>query len=269
MQLPLNRQKMKRSNWFVPALILFGTALVVLSIWAPQSKLNLGFNKKSLAKVIERIGIVKLQNNEMPSEIKLTASNYKLEALDVIRTESESEAVIEFQGGGQFRVSEKSEIVIDILESGSPLVVIRTGDIYIEKFGQSPSFWVRAEGQLYSASDYVLVDKKSGSKLIDARPVQTNRDQISQVEIENVLNSKKSDFFKCFGQLIQKNPQAAGQVLISFTIEKQGIPSKVEISKSDIPDANFKLCLGEVVSRTRFKAFSGNPIATVFPLKFE
>ncbi|MGZ3725483.1 MAG: AgmX/PglI C-terminal domain-containing protein, partial [Pseudobdellovibrio sp.] len=216
--------------------------------------------------IVERSGIVKLQNNEMPAEIQIN-SEYKFEALDVIRTENNSEAVIEFQGGGQFRLGEKTEVVLDVLDNGSPLVVIRTGEVFVEKFGKSPGFWIRSEGQLYSASDYVLLDRKNGTKLVDAMPTQ-EQEQISQVEIETVLNSKKNDFFKCFGQLIQKLPQASGQVLIAFTIEKQGATSKVEISKSDINDTHFKSCLIEVVLRTKFRSFSGNPIATVFPLKF-
>ena len=100
-------------------------------------------------------------------------------------------------------------------------------------------------------------------------PDQQNKEQISQIEIENILNTKKNDFFKCFGQLIQKKPLASGQVLISFTIEKGGNTSKVEVSKSEINDVSFNSCLIEVVSRTHFRAFSGGPIATVFPLKFE
>jgi hypothetical protein len=43
----------------------------------------------------------------------------------------------------------------------------------------------------------------------------------------------------------------------------------VEIAKSDIADPHFKNCLSEVVARTRFRSFNGEPIATVFPLKFE
>ncbi len=258
---------MKRSNWFVPIVITIGVAIIVLSLWAPQNKFNLGFNQKSLAQIIERSGVVKLQNNEMPAEIQIK-SDYKVEALDVIRTENNSEAVIEFQNGGQFRLAEKTEVVIDLLDNGSPMVLIRTGEIFVEKFGKSPGYWVRSEGQLYSATDYVLLDRKSGTKLVDAMPTQ-EQEQISQVEIETILNAKKNDFFKCFGQLIQKFPQATGQVLVAFTIEKQGTTSKVEISKSDINDSHFKSCLSEVVARTRFRSFSGNPIATVFPLKFE
>ena len=259
---------MKRSNWFVPTVITVGVVLIVLSIWAPQSRFLKNLSEKNLAHLVERTGVVKLQNNEMSAEISVN-NNYKIEALDVLRTEDGSEAVVEFQGGGQFRMSEKSEVVVDILDNGSPLVIIRSGEIFVEKFGKSPGFWIRSEGQLYSASDYVMMDRKNGSKLMEPLPSQKAQEQITQAEIEVILNSKKNDFFKCFGQLIQKTPQATGQVLISFTIERQGLPSKVEISKSDIADPHFKNCLSEVVARTRFRSFTGEPIATVFPLKFE
>ena len=259
---------MKRNNWVVPSLVIVGIVLIFFSIWAPQNNFQLGFSKKNLASIIEKTGSVKVQNSEMPlaSDVK---PGYTLESRDILRTDTNSEVLVEFNNGGQFRLAEKSEVLVDKLDSGTPLVVIRTGEIFIEKFGKAPSFWVRKEGQIYSAVDYALVDKKNSSRLTEAIPDQQNKDQISQMEIETILNSKKNDFFKCFGQLIQKNPQASGQVLISFTIEKQGSTSKVEIAKSDINDMSFKSCLLEVVARTRFRPFNGNTIATVFPLKFE
>jgi hypothetical protein len=258
---------MKKSNWIVPGLIVLGITLIFISTWGPQKKIDLGFSKK-IAIVIEKAGSVKLQNSGMPSdtEVKL---NYQIDIRDILKTETDSEALIEFSSGGQFRLAEKSEVLIDQLDTGSPLVVVRTGDVFVEKFGKAPSFWVRKEGQIYTAIDYALVDKKNASRLKEALPQSQSKDQLSQIEIEVILNSKKNDFFKCFGQLIQKNPQATGAVLISFSIEKQGHTSKVEISKSEILDADFKSCLMEVVARTHFRAFTGSPVATVFPLKFE
>lgn len=258
---------MKRSNWFVPGLIGVGIVLILLSIWAPQNKFS--FSKSNFARLVERTGAVKIKNNEMPAEV-LINPGYAIEVRDVLRTESESEGVVEFSGGGQFRLGATSEVLLDSLDNGQPVVVIRTGEIFVEKFGKpEQSFWVRSEGQLYSAVDYVLIDKKNAAKLTESIPAQQANEQLNQVEIESTLNSKKSDFFKCFGQLIQRNPQAAGAVLLSFTIERQGFASKVEISKTEINDASFKSCLVEVVSRTKFRPFNGNSITTVFPLRFE
>lgn len=259
---------MKKSNWIVPGLVIVGIALIFFSIWAPQNKLQLGFSKKNLATVIEKKGSVKVQNSEMPAATDINA-NYKLENRDILRTDIESEALVEFNSGGQFRIAEKSEVLVDKLDNGAPIAIIRTGEIFIERFGKAPSFWVRSEGQIYSAIDYTLSDKKKSSRLREPIPEQQNAEQISQMEIETLLNSKKNDFFKCFGQLIQKNPQAAGSVLISFTIQNQGNTTNIEITKSDIVDLNFKSCLMEVVARTRFRSFRGPPVATVFPLKFE
>ncbi|MEK6627925.1 MAG: AgmX/PglI C-terminal domain-containing protein [Bdellovibrionota bacterium] len=259
---------MKKNNWLVPVLIAAGVALIFFSTWLPQNNFQLNFSQKKLAKVIETTGSVKFQNSEMPAavEIKITDN---INDRDIIRTDSNSEVLIEFNSGGQFRVAEKTEVLIDVLDNGTPVVVIRTGDIFIEKFGKTPSFWIRQNGQIYSAIDYALIDKTRTNKLTEALPASHLKENISQLEIETVLTSKKNDFFRCFGQLIQKNPQASGQVLISFLIEKQGRATKVEISKSDISDVTFKVCLQEVVARTRFRAFSGNAVATVFPLKFE
>ncbi len=259
---------MKRNNWFIPVLIIFGLLIIALSIWAPQSQFGLNFNQKPLAIVNETTGDSQFQNNEMPSESKLFLKQ-KLEALDIIRTYALSEVLVQFSNGGQFRVLEKSEVLLDVLDNGSPAVIIRSGNIAIEKFGASPSFWIRHDGQLYNAADYVLVDPKNSIRLKDEVTSQANKEQITQIEIENTLNAKKADFFKCYGQLIQKKPQASGQVLISFSIEKQGFTSQVEISKSDMNDGPFKSCLGEVVSRTKFRSFTGNTITTVFPMKFE
>ena len=62
----------------------------------------------------------------------------------------------------------------------------------IEKFGKAPSFWVRKDGQIYTAVDYALVDKKNASRLKEAIPANKSKEQITQMEIENILNSKKN-----------------------------------------------------------------------------
>ncbi|MBY0451968.1 MAG: FecR family protein, partial [Bdellovibrionaceae bacterium] len=182
---------MKRNNWFVPGIILAGLILIGFSLWAPQGQFGFNFNQKSLAVVVEKSGTVTFQNNEMPAETKLETKQ-KLEALDTLRTNPESEILVQFNDGGQFRLGEKSEVVLDLLDNGSPLVVIRSGEISIEKFGASPSFWVRSEGQLYSAADYVMVDKRSARNLKDESPKNPDREQITQAEIEGVLNGKKA-----------------------------------------------------------------------------
>ena len=259
---------MKKNNWVIPSLIVAGVLLIAISVWLPQNSIRLQFSKKKIARVVEKNGSIKLKNNNLSttSEVKITDS---FEIRDILRSDVNSDILIEFNNGGQFRLPEKSEILIDLLDNGSPLVVIRTGDIFVEAFGLESSFWIRKDGQMYNAIDYAMVDKKRTPKLKTIQNDQQLKNQISQIEIENILNSKKADFFKCYGRLIQKEPQASGQVLIAFTIENQGHTSKIEIAKSEIENLDFKSCLKEVVARIQFKPISGNPIATMFPMKFE
>lgn len=263
---------MKRNNWLVPGLAFIGLALIVFSIWSPQGKSwSLTGHSSNIAKIIEVRGTPAVHSSDSPVATTLQKDT-SLKALDTVTTDDNSEAVIEFSNGGQLRILEKSEVLIDRLENSQPLAVLRSGQLQIESFGKSPSFWVRDDGQLYSATDYALVDHKNAPQLSSAvadAAQNNNKEQISQVEIESTLNAKKSDFFKCYGQLIQKTPQASGQVLLSFTISKNGNTSKIEVAKSDLNEESFKTCLTEVVARTRFRSFTGSPVTTVFPLRFE
>lgn len=255
-------------KWLVPALILVGLSLITISIWTPKNKTDRDGIADQIASVVEKSGESRVSNHEMPEPVSLQV-NSSLKAKDIIQTSDEADLSIQWKNEGQFRVMEKSEVLLDQLDNGQFLVVIRSGDLYVEKFGSSPSFWIRKEGQLLSAADFALSDKSKMAKLKDPIPTKQNDRQLSQVEIENTLNAKKTDFFKCYGQALQRNAQAQGSVLISFTILNQGQASKVEISRSEISDATFKACLSEVVARTQFKNFVGSPITTVFPLKFE
>ncbi|MBC7420167.1 MAG: TonB family protein [Bdellovibrio sp.] len=255
-------------KWIVPGLLIFGAFLVIISIWGPQGGFSPSRKEAPLAYLAEKTGQVTIVNNQMPAPVsaKLNLSFY---ARDILRTEENSDVLVQWANEGQFRLSEKSEILIDTLENGHPLVVVRAGEIVVEKFGRAPSFWIRKDGQLLSAVDFALADRKNLSKLKDPLPEKDNKSQITQFEIESMLNAKKSDFFKCYGQALQKNSAARGQVLISFTIERQGQTTQIEISKSEISDNNFNSCVMEVVARTQFKSFSGAAVTTVFPMRFE
>lgn len=259
---------MKLKPWFVPALIAVGILLIFASVLLPKSVHRKTVSEIELAFLSEKTGSVVVQNYEMPQPIQLK-TNFSLHAKDVIRTENNSDALIQWTNEGQFRITENSEVVLDLLDNHEPVVIVKTGNVFVEKFGHSPSFWIRKEGQSLSAMDYALADKKNAAKLKDPIPTPLEANTLSQADIEAVMNSKKNDFFKCYGQTLQKNPQARGQVLIAFKIENNGQTTKIEISRSEIGDNSFKTCLLEVVARTQFKSFSGPAITTIFPIKFE
>ena len=258
---------MKLKPWLVPALLGAGILIILLSLFGPKTSNRSQVTHGDLAFLSEKTGTVFVQNFEMPEPIILK-TNFALHSKDSVRTDKQSDALIQFENEGQFRLSQNTEVLLELLDNNEPVVIVKNGEISIEKFGRAPSFWVRKDGKSLSAVDFALSDKKNAPKLKEQLPARQET-TLSQTDIEVVMSGKKTDFFKCFGQTLQKNPQARGQVLIAFKIEKNGQTTKIEISKSDIVDNTFKTCLLEVVARTQFKSFSGTPIQTIFPLKFE
>lgn len=260
---------MKKRSWLVPTLLVVGTILIIVSIWSPgKNKTFFKTNGSDFAIVNEKTGQVTVSNAQSPTAIDVNLKT-QLNPRDNIITSAESEVLLQFKNESQIRIAPNSEVLLDIQEGGSPLLVVKTGDIFVERFGRKPETWIRKDGQSLTAIDYTASDKKNTQRLKEPLPTVDANETLTQNEIESVLTNRKSDFFKCYGQILQKNPQARGQVMLSFTIEKQGQTSKIEVSKSDIDDNFFKSCLMEVVARTKFRLFTGKPITTVFPLKFE
>lgn len=260
-------------NRVVVGLITAGLFLILASIFVPSRGLDF-FNSNSIAKITEITtespnGVLTHgldQYDEVPAKLGMN-----LRHLDIVKTTALSEAVVLFNRiEGEIRLQENSEVLIEQLEDKNILITVRMGDILIENFGKSPSFWIRKDGRQMTAMDYALSNEKNSEVLRQkGQKITVDNNVLQQSKIEEILNSKKSDFFRCYGQLIQKTEQAHGQVLISFEISTFGKVTKVEINRSDITDASFKSCLSEVVSRTQFPKFSGQAITTVFPLKFD
>lgn len=259
---------MKLKAWLVPALIAVGILLIFFSTFLTKSSNRKTVSDSDLAFLNEKTGSVTVQNYEMPEPIQLK-TNFSLHPKDVIKTDANADALIQFNNEGQLRLGESTEILLDLLDSQAPVVIVKSGEVFVEKFGAKPSFWIRKDGQSLSAVDFALADKKNAPKLKDPIPNKLANETLSQNDIEVNMSARKNDFFKCYGQTLQRNLAARGSVLVAFTIEKNGQTSKIEISKSDIQDNTFKTCLMEVVARTQFKSFTGAAISTVFPLKFE
>ncbi len=256
-------------SWWVPGIIVLGLLLIVASLVAPNKSFDI-FNKKPVAIVAEVSGSAITQGLDQidSSQIK---KETKIKNLDLIKTEVASEVLVVLSAtSGEFRLLENTEALIEETDTGAVLVTVRQGDILVDEFGKKPSFWIRKEGRQLSAMDYALSYEKNAEQFRkQGKTFSTDETVLAQSKIEEILNSKKSDFFRCYGQLIQKTEQAHGQVILSFEISSIGKIVKVDVTKSDINDEVFKSCVSEVIARTQFPRFSGKNITTVFPLKFE
>ncbi len=262
-------------NKIIIGLICLGLILISLSLISTEKSFDL-FSNSSLAQITdiqsEQSSGVKTHGLDQYEET-IAKTGMKLRHLDIVKTLQESEVVLELtETKGQIRLLENSEVLIEKSDDQTLLITVRFGDIIVEKFGASPSFWVRKDGRQLTAQDYALSSEKNMEvlrSLGQQQSVATDNNTLSQAKIEEILSSKKSDFFRCYGQLIQKAELAQGQVLISFEISNRGQVIKIDIARSDIEDKSFKSCLVEVVARIKFPKFEGKSVTTVFPLKFD
>jgi hypothetical protein len=92
---------------------------------------------------------------------------------------------------------------------------------------------------------------------------------LTEDEISGVMASHRSSFFKCYTQLLQKEPQAKGETTLSFTIDNSGKLMTYDMTSAKLQRPEFKKCLLDVMSRVTFRPFQGQPVSTLFPIKFE
>lgn len=276
-------------NKFIPGFIILGLGLIAVSLFLPNQK-GLVFFDKNIATVVHVNGTAQIESADQITPIPVE-KNTKISNLDTIRTNEKSDIQIQILPfKAEIRVSEQSILFFEKLKNGQLILTVKEGQVEIENLGQinvssnssdsdssvknSETFWIRKDGRQLSAMDYYISyqnnsDSQNARKLKGELFAQNNNEVISQSKIEEILNSRKNDFFRCYGQLIQKSEPSHGQVLLSFEISPNGKVQKVEVSKTEIQSATFLSCLKEIVLRTKFPTFSGASITTVFPLNFE
>lgn len=196
--------------------------------------------------------------------------------LDSVETADTGDALITFESAFRVRVMENSLVTlekVDDQESYHVVLIVKRGEIKVENFGRDGELVIGKNGERVNAADY------NGSQLslapaippqsLDSFSEPIKEQGLSGDEISATLAQNKTQFFKCYTQVLQKTPTAKGSVSMSFTVENSGKLSLAEITASEIQDDQFKNCLKEVLKRIEFKAFNGAPIATIVPMHFE
>lgn len=265
-----------QKNQLVAGFILIGIALIGLSVYFSTRSKTVIPSEVRLAKVEKESGKVSILRNGYTQrenvEIRAYANN-----LDSIETSDLGEALLQFDSSYKIRVLDNSLVTLEKVDDPEDfhiVLIIKRGDIKVEGFGREEALFVAKNGERVSATDY------NGSSLnqmptVAPTPVESfaTTDSaakgLSEEEITSVMNSNKTAFFKCYTQLLQKDPGAKGQVTLSFSIENNGKLSSSEVASSTIGDLDFKNCLISILQRVEFKTFSGPAISTLFPLKFE
>ncbi len=267
---------MAKNGWLIPTLIIGGLFSLALSLFIASQTEKQKPGAHPLARLELNLGKVFVLRNNLTQKETLTR-RATLFALDSVETGVDGDATMEFDSAYRIRIPENSLITLD--EEGDRIVlIIKRGDLQVENFGREGSVYISKDGVRWSATDYEMNYKKQTPpetlpELAPAEgttpPVVNMEQGLTSEQIQDTLKVARPSFFKCYTQLLQKTPGVVGQASLSFTIERTGKVSQAEIASSSINDSGFKKCLLDALKRVEFRPFGGDPISTVFPLRFE
>lgn len=268
---------MTKNNGTLLILIATGALCLAISYWLLKSPTT-PTSKNYLATVEPSYGTVSVLRKSYSSkeDIKGTTSLYPL---DTIEVGSDAEANLDFPSGQQLILTANSAVTIN-QESNAIILVLRRGLIQQTKTGEKNRIFISKNGVRWELNDYLSMNSHEAPLLStsDAPAVRPlTSDSPTPEYIASILTGYRDSFQRCYSQLILKDPQAKGECSLSFTVQKNGKTSDVKTVSCTMtgPDSDksflkiFDKCLHEVVRRAQFKSFSGEPVTTVFPLKFE
>ncbi len=262
---------MSKGQWVVSILVT-GCALVGLSFYLAITKPEARIQQLRLAKVDRETGHVSAIRVGMykkdPVRLKMP-----LFSLDSVETNETGEALITFENSFRVRVLTNALVTLeklsDVQNNSAVLLIVKRGEIKVDSFGRDGDLIISKNGEHISALEYNNSALSQAPAQNMADETKTHSQGLTDVDVTTTINNHRSSFYKCYTQLLQKDPTAKGQSSVHFTIENSGKMSNVEISASDINDNDFKKCLVEVLKRIEFPPFQGPVVSTTFPLSFE
>lgn len=260
----LNRMELSKKSSLVLilcGLLLIGLFFLVSKKMAPEKN-----NEPQVALAILNSGEAFVWKNQLGVKEKLAERTW-LKNQETLETGPNSEVSLEFPSNYQIRISPQSTLSFEQSED-STHILLKKGDIEVDAYGIENSIFILKDGQKISLTDYGLAKEKKQNEL-QTRKNNTSIEKLEPKMIQDVLKNTKSQFYKCYTQLLQKTPGVSGQATISFTILPSGRVSAPEISGSTLSDAALKQCLIRVIERVEFPSFQGAALQTSFPIRFE
>lgn len=267
---------MAKSKWFIPSLVFAGLLFLGLSLYMSTHLETQAPGVRVLARASFNSGEV-FQLPRGMNEKKPFVKGVSLYYLDSLETGPNGDATLEFDSGFRIRVLDNVLLTLD-QDGEKTVVILKRGDVQVEKFGSENSVLISKAGQIYTANDYeVNVRRENGQnsfpelapEMSETKNAVKSGESLSSDYIQDTVKRQVPAFDKCYKQLLQRTPGISGQVIMSFTIEKSGKIVNAEASTSNIADADFKRCLSEAIRRVEFKSFRGDPIVSTFPMTFE
>jgi hypothetical protein len=102
-------------------------------------------------------------------------------------------------------------------------------------------------------------------------------DILTNSDIVHQLRSQSGFFQRCYLNYLHRTEAkndalegVGGVVTLGFVIQSNGKVAEAKIVKSDFKDSTLHNCLTEVVERTVFRGFRGNPVPVLeFPIALQ
>ncbi|MNT01008.1 hypothetical protein D3C72_1354590 [compost metagenome] len=233
-----------------------------------------------MARAVLNLGKVSIFRHSMTTKETL-AKQSMLFDLDSLETSGDGDVDLNFDSGDKIHVEENSLITFDE-ENGRITLIIKRGDVQVTNATTAGNIFVSRDGVRWALGEYEEQKKKAALEDValpetapgeEALAPSTTgyglKQGLSTEVIQDTLKLYRGNFFKCYTQLLQRTPGVSGQSSLAFTIERSGKVISADVASSSLQDPQFKRCLIEAIRRVEFKSFAGEPISTVFPLKFE
>ncbi len=266
----------EQKNQLVYGFLLLGLLLVAFSLYSTWSGPKPPIKDVRLAKVERQTGQTFVLHSGYTQK-EIVQKKADLSHLDSVETMETGEALIGFESAFRVRLFNNTFVTLEKIEDQRGyhvVLILKRGEIKIENFGRDGELFIAKNGERISAVDY------NGSNLSQStlEPVPTNlaaniptnsTQGLTEEEINRVITNHRTSFFKCYTQLLQKEPTSKGDVALSFTIENNGKLSVADINATQLKNSDFKKCLLEVLRRVEFRPFQGPAVSALFPLKFE
>lgn len=259
---------------WVIGLLIFGLSALIISFWIDK-RMHRDLEAQSQIGRVEKL-YGQVSTFRAGSNQKRTVGQLEfLSSLDSVETADQSEARVSMDNSAVLKILPESLVTFErteMVDGYQDVLVLQRGEIRIEEPGRSGEFFISKNGQRVAAEQY---HQLSISKEPVARPapvetsVTESHSGLSDDEINSLVSAQRPNFMKCYTGLLQKDPQAKGELSLNFTIENSGKVGLIEVSSARLQNEDFKRCLSQVLTRVQFRSFSGSAISTFFPLKFE